>query len=246
MQQFFRVICPPVFYELAALVLFLLFPFPDTMSCRLAAAVIAIPVFGLVFLKDQKERGSGRFCIRISLKTAVLTALFGIGACITANNLIKILNLVKLFPGFSGVLAEIYTPPVWMQILAVGIVIPAAEELMFRGLGFARLRESKGYWLSAVASSLLFALYHGSIVQGIYAFTLGLCMCWLYERTGTILTSLLFHLTANIVSIALTLLLSLDEATGVGISFYIMTLAASAVWFWSYREIKKNAQEVLF
>ena len=50
---------------------------------------------------------------------------------------------------------------------------------------------------------LLFGLYHGSVVQGVYAFFLGLGAAWLLQRFGTLLAPWLFHMAANLISVLL-------------------------------------------
>ena len=56
---------------------------------------------------------------------------------------------------------------------------------------------------AAFLSALLFGLYHGSVVQGVYAFFLGLGAAWLLQRFGTLLAPWLFHMAANLISVLL-------------------------------------------
>ena len=95
------------------------------------------------------------------------------------------------------------SPPFLIQILGAGLVIPAAEEMIFRGLMFAPLRDRLAFWPAALISAALFGLYHGNLLQGVYAFLLGLVMAWLYERFQTLAAPWVFHAAANVTSIVI-------------------------------------------
>lgn len=242
-RLFWRVIYPIVLYTVINIAVFLMVSGIDTLTITMISALFAAAGLGFLFSRDQQERGQKVCNGGISLKQVVLTAVFGIGSCIAVNNFIEIGKIGLLFPGFNQVAVSLYSPPLWIQFLAIGFVIPIAEELVFRALGFARIRDQHGYWLAAVVSSLIFALYHGNMVQGIYAFILGLCMCRVYECTGSILSPILFHQSANLTSIILNCMAGYEEVFGAGIPFYSMTLAATGVMAVSYILIKKNVQK---
>ena len=57
------------------------------------------------------------------------------------------------------------------------------------------------FWPAALISAVLFGLYHGNLLQGVYAFLLGLVLAWLYERFQTLAAPWLFHAAANMTSI---------------------------------------------
>ena len=85
------------------------------------------------------------------------------------------------------------------SIIAVVILAPINEELIFRGvtLEFGR-RSIKWFWIANILQSFLFALLHMNLVQGAYAFFLGLAMGWIVKETGTVLSSILLHFVVNL------------------------------------------------
>lgn len=89
----------------------------------------------------------------------------------------------------------------WLSILnfkiLIALGIPIAEELIFRGVIFRFLRQHKTFLVSALISSLLFGLLHLHPGLMIFAFLLGLVSATLYERTGSIILSIVFHFTIN-------------------------------------------------
>ena len=77
------------------------------------------------------------------------------------------------------------------------IIVPIAEELLFRGVIFRWLRQRFSFWPAAVASAALFGLAHVWIDSMIAAGAMGLVLAWLYERSGSLAPSILMHQTFN-------------------------------------------------
>ena len=113
----------------------------------------------------------------------------------------------------------------------LAVLAPAAEELICRGVilefclratcpevaAVGRLEGEKGevaraavptarFWAANVAQALVFALMHLNIVQGAYAFALGLLLGWLVRRTGRLRYAALLHMAVNGASVLMDVL----------------------------------------
>lgn len=91
-----------------------------------------------------------------------------------------------------------------LGFLAVGVLAPLAEEMVFRGAVLRTLDAAFGRrfrWLAVVASALLFAVAHGNMAQGFSAFVLGLVLGWMYVRTGSIVPGVVFHWVNNSIAV---------------------------------------------
>jgi hypothetical protein len=76
-------------------------------------------------------------------------------------------------------------------------IAPAfAEEFLFRGVFYTNLRPY-GRTQAVLISSLLFALMHQNIGQLFYTFVAGIAMALMYELTGSIWCSVIYHLINN-------------------------------------------------
>lgn len=87
-----------------------------------------------------------------------------------------------------------------LGFIAIGIVGPLAEEMVFRGAILRTLNEMLGHrlrWVAIAVSALLFAVVHGNMAQGFAAFLLGLALGWMYVRTGSIVPGVVFHWVNN-------------------------------------------------
>ncbi len=93
--------------------------------------------------------------------------------------------------------AAFFGIPWWARILCYEIVAPISEELLFRQVIYKRLRQISPLWVAVIISAALFGLYHGNLVQGIYAFIMGCFLALVYEWTGSFVAPVLFHMVAN-------------------------------------------------
>lgn len=84
-----------------------------------------------------------------------------------------------------------------LAFITLVVVAPFAEEVLFRGYLYGKL---KGYvpaiWAS-VATSLLFALAHFQLNVGIDVFVLSMFLCGLRSLTGSIWSGILVHMIKN-------------------------------------------------
>lgn len=81
--------------------------------------------------------------------------------------------------------------------IALVVVPPLAEELLFRGYLFGRLRERFGFWLTAIVVSVVFGFVHGQWNVGIDVAVLSIFLCYLRERTGSIWAGVALHAIKN-------------------------------------------------
>ncbi len=94
-----------------------------------------------------------------------------------------------------------------MGYLAVGIIAPIAEEVVFRGAILRRLLDIGGHpWVAIIGSALIFGAIHGNMAQFYHAFFMGLLLGWIYLRTGSILPGIIIHWVNNSIAYGLCVL----------------------------------------
>lgn len=87
--------------------------------------------------------------------------------------------------------------------LAIVVIAPLSEELVFRGLLLHALRPRLGTLVSLVTSSLLFALFHLHPAVLVYATVAGLVLGVVTLRTGSVAASIALHAGVNVVPLLL-------------------------------------------
>lgn len=91
-----------------------------------------------------------------------------------------------------------------LAFVALVILAPVAEELLFRGYLFGTLRRLMSFIPATIIVSILFGLVHGQWNVAIDTFMLSIVMCWLREYTGSIWAAVFLHMFKN--GLAFTLL----------------------------------------
>jgi membrane protease YdiL (CAAX protease family) len=107
----------------------------------------------------------------------------------------------------------VLTGEMWVNVMAMVIFGPIAEELLFRKFLCDRLKPF-GDGVAIVVSGIMFGLFHGNITQGIYACMLGMIFAYVYLKTGNIFITIGYHVVANFMGSVLPLLLLNSAALG--------------------------------
>lgn len=127
-------------------------------------------------------------------------------------------QLVRLLvPGFSNyndeAIAAMFGTNRFLMIIGVVILVPPAEECLFRGLIFRNLY-GKSRWAAYLVSILAFAIIHIIGYIGTYSplellmaflqyLPAGLCLAWAYTKADTIFAPIVIHAIINAVAIGL-------------------------------------------
>lgn len=191
--------------------------------------ILLIPV--LLSLLVTRIRLKGFIpCRKIKLGSVLLVVL----ATYLCMPLISLANLISLLfveneannmmAGFEGV-----SP--FLVVLIVGILGPMNEEFIFRGVIYHGYRKSGRIIGAAVLSAVLFGMMHLNFNQMGYAIIVGIIGVLLIECTGSILGSMIFHITINTTSVATAYL-----SGTIGKDSEELTKAMEAMGELSYRE----------
>lgn len=92
---------------------------------------------------------------------------------------------------------------VWF--ISTVLLPPLTEELVFRGLVMRYLRRAGAcFWIANLVQAFLFGCFHMNLIQGIYAFLLGLILGYLANHYRTLTACMLFHGFFNLFGTLLT------------------------------------------
>ena len=94
--------------------------------------------------------------------------------------------------------------------VAVGILAPLAEEIVFRGAILRTLlgmMSRKNHWVAIMISAALFGAVHGNAAQFVNALLMGLLLGWMYYRTKSLVPGILMHWVNNTMAYVLSNLL---------------------------------------
>lgn len=176
------------FYSTSTLILFLVM-----------AAFFTLWFFAGGFFRDQT-----------SVKEALPPHNIGIIVCsgvLLQLGVTMLLNVIlPLFPNVEAQYSQLLQALVpesdmisvkIMTALSVALLAPIAEEMIFRGLSLGHVRKFWPFIPAVTFQALLFGVYHMNIVQGVYAFIIGLLLGYLAYKLNNILASILLHAAIN-------------------------------------------------
>ena len=131
--------------------------------------------------------------------TLVLAATSAVGL----NALLALTGFVQISAVYQEVARQQYSVVFGVGAVLFGLFSPVAEEIVFRGLIFNRLRKYCGAAAAVIVSGVLFGVYHGNLVQGVYGGCMGMLMAYVYLRARSFFYPCLFHAAANLAVFAL-------------------------------------------
>lgn len=91
----------------------------------------------------------------------------------------------------------------WQAGLIIAIIAPICEELVFRGYLFSGLRSKGSAVFAILLSSLIFGIYHMSLLKLFTTGFLGILLCLALEYSGSIFIPMLMHIMNNAFSVIL-------------------------------------------
>lgn len=94
---------------------------------------------------------------------------------------------------------------VGLTVVLACVIGPLAEELLFRGVLYAALRQRVSRVMAMIASGTCFSLLHTNAVGFVPIMLLGCLLAHLYERTGSLLGPLAVHVVHNTILLSLAL-----------------------------------------
>jgi len=138
-------------------------------------------------LKAAALAGFGGFIGALPLVTiaAILSSLIFKGINFSSN------PVIPLIAGRMNFLDQA------LLFILVACLAPLFEEILFRGLIYGVLRKTLKPWPAILLVSFLFSFLHVNPAGLLPIFALGVLLAWLYERTGSLFSSVVLHALWN-------------------------------------------------
>ncbi|WOO34669.1 type II CAAX endopeptidase family protein [Anaerocolumna sp. AGMB13020] len=211
-----------------------------------AIGIVDIVVFS-IWLKKQKK--SGDILVKadkLDTKGIVLILILGVCIQISLSIILTVISNLRpdWFDGYGELIDSLGMGNTFISFLYVGLVAPIAEELIFRGVTFNKARKYMPFLAANFAQALLFGIYHMNLIQGLYAFAMGLSF-GLIRRAYSLIGAILLHMTVNIAGMTLDYILPeqiLNNHIAVSILFLLTGAAVTAILLYAGKQVK-NIQE---
>ena len=157
----------------------------------LISGLFVISVF--LFRKSKYKK------IKPLLSTRFVLFWSCVGILLNMSTTVFVNLFLEIFPAagrFNIVFSDNNPENFILSLLAIGIIAPVTEEIVFRYSIFSALK-NYGRAFVIIYSSLFFAIMHINPIQIGYAFILGVLFGYLYSETENFLIPVLLHVSIN-------------------------------------------------
>lgn len=200
----------------------------------MVSQVLAILVFGLwyYFVYGKKKRPEG--AEKPALRHILLIVAVGIAAQFFVSGILTLVENFApwLLDNYNELMEQsgIFEGTV-LTLISTIILAPLSEELVCRGVILKLAgKVSPRFWVANFIQALAFGILHANLVQGLYAFGLGLVLGALYGKFRNIWLCMLLHAAMNASSVLVgpvyTLLSPNPEEVSVGACAAVMAVSA--------------------
>lgn len=141
-------------------------------------------------------------------KTLLVTVLVAGGMCIFVDFALPIAELIipkSIVENYYKLMEQAGFGVNILSIIASVLLAPIGEEFACRGVIFHYAKRMvwdlenrrKAFWIANTIQALLFGILHANIIQGSYAFLLGLVLGYLRHRYNSLVPAILAHMFIN-------------------------------------------------
>ena len=179
--------------------------------CLVLAHLLMIVCFALWYRlgcgKPKLKEAKGVF----APKTLLVVLLVAGGMCFFTNFALPVMEPIipeKIMQNYIELMEQAGFGVDALAIFASVCLAPFGEEFLCRGVIFhygkkmvADLENRKlAFWIANTLQALMFGIIHGNIIQGSYAFLMGLALGYLAHRFHSIVPAIMGHMLINATS----------------------------------------------
>lgn len=133
--------------------------------------------------------------------TLVFTLIFaGISAQFFVDSILALVRplFVEAFSNYDAMVEKVTGASAsFVMYFALFFISPIAEEFLFRGLVLNYTKRLLPSCFAVMFQAVLFAVYHGNVIQGLYALVLGALLGFMTLKSKSLLPGILFHMSLN-------------------------------------------------
>lgn len=183
---------------------------PDDILYIMSASISAVCgiVFFIWYRFEFTGEIKGSFHTFLKAKYIALLIALGTGCQFFFSGLMSLTKpfFERTFDEYSKILQQLTDANFAVVLIFMIIIAPVSEELIFRAVILRRAERLYGFIYANILQAILFGLYHGNLVQGIYAALIGLILGAVSCRFKTVYASIALHMIINASSLLMALI----------------------------------------
>lgn len=215
-----------------------------TYLITLIGAAIAVVLFGILYIRECSltENTVAKQIRFTDRKNVFLIVGLGIFLSTGLGRFVSLLPLDNVIGNYEMTSNSLLRGSLFIQILSLAVIVPLAEELIYRGLVFARMRKFMDDKTAMVAVSVLFGVFHFNLLQGVYACLLSILLVCVYLRYQSVFACVIVHSAANFTSV-ISSYFGISEFFNRNLFIYVIIMAVELVMAAMFFVSIMNAEE---
>ncbi len=198
--------------------------------------IIGVPLLAVWYTKKDMKK---TFALRpVSLKSLVAAVIFGIGGTCFTSLLGDILSklMVRSAEGLSSLNEELSSFGFVEAFILIAVLPAVCEEFLFRGYIFSAFKSRYRVVNALIISSVLFGLYHMSLIRFFATFILGFINCYAVYKTGSLFAGIMMHFINNSLGVIELYAPGMLNTTGLGLpgTAVMIVIAAAGLLLGGY------------
>ena len=168
--------------------------------------IIAAIITYLVLVRKNKSISLKRIFKKLNHKDYLLLIIIGMATILTGN------TFTDLITGNNQQIAEtsMSMSRIPLKLIGTATFIPAIEEIVFRGLIYENMKKKFKIQYALFGSAVAFGIFHFDLRQCLNAMVLGIVSVVIYETFGNLKASIIVHSSANVTSLILNYICSVN------------------------------------
>ena len=201
-----------------------------------------IVLLAIYFINRWKWRETGFLRMPRGIAVSLhFYAALGILGNAALNALMNLLDVTRYFPEYDEIMELAMGGSPFFLVLAIVILAPLVEELIFRGLVMGHLLTKMKRPFAILLSSIIFGAIHLNMLQIIYAALMGALLALVYVRSRSIWAAIIAHSGFNMVGVIAQLFIDTPAAAGLVLMLlYALSIACVIAFL-----VKRGKQESL-
>lgn len=174
----------------------------NTNITVIASIIITVFLYSRIVKKETNSSIFNNCKFTLSFIHIFVIIVIGISFNFIVTMIINTDFIKNLFTSHNPKVRDIATKDnLFLTIINTGLFVPFFEELLFRDLIYSSFKERFSVKVSIILQAVLFAVIHFNLLQIIYCFILGVLLGLIYEKTKTLISTIILHASISISSI---------------------------------------------
>lgn len=199
------------------------FMLQNTNYVLLASSIFTVLILMLIYKLKKRNIKNELLILKTRNSNLLIAILLGLSVWLVNSGIVGLVEYSGVFQSAFDKFAEttslITEGSFFSAFLVAGIIAPFAEEFLFRGVIYRTLNRYFSIITSILVQAILFGIFHGNMVQGVYATFLGIVFGYITYKSKSLWPAVIAHMSNNILALTLPYILpsSIDSLLGYSI-----------------------------